>query len=122
MKIKFDENFLFGSATSAFQVEGALNEDGRGELFWDRVFKSFDADPNIACDHYHRYKEDIRLIKDIGLETYRFSISWVRIVPDGSGNINQKGIEFYNHLIDEIVSNDIKPLVTLSHFDIPFTG
>lgn len=120
MKVKFDENFLFGAATSAFQIEGALNEDGRGELFWDHILKSFNADPNIACDHYHRYKEDIRLMKDLGLETYRFSISWVRIVPDGSGDINQKGIEFYNDLIDELISNEIKPLITLSHFDVPF--
>ncbi|TFF89254.1 MAG: glycosyl hydrolase family protein [Promethearchaeota archaeon] len=120
MKITFPEDFKFGTATSAFQIEGALNEDGRGELIWDRLLRSFNFDPNIACDHYHRYPEDIKLMKKMGIRIYRFSISWTRILPKGVGKINPKGIKFYNNLIDELVSNDIKPLATLSHFDLPY--
>ncbi|NVM31097.1 MAG: family 1 glycosylhydrolase [Candidatus Helarchaeota archaeon] len=121
MDVKFPEAFIFGAATSAYQIEGALNEDGRGEVFFDRIFQlaNFDADPNIACDHYHRYKADVQLIKELGLQSYRFSIAWARIFPKGSGQINEKGIEFYNNLINELLSNDIEPLATLHHFDMP---
>ncbi|MEG0327077.1 MAG: glycoside hydrolase family 1 protein [Erysipelothrix sp.] len=122
--MKFKNDFLFGAATAAYQVEGAYNEDGKGESNWD-VFskipgKTFEnTNGNIAVDHYHRYKEDVALMADMGLESYRFSIAWTRILPDGDGEINQKGIDFYNNLIDECLKYGIVPFVTLYHWDLP---
>ena len=118
----FKDNFLWGASTSAFQIEGAWNEDGKGLTSMDvRSFKKEDqiATTKVAMDHYHRFKEDVQLMKKLGMKAYRMSISWARIIPDGYGKINQKGIDFYNQLIDELVKNDIVPIVTLYHFDFP---
>ena len=118
----FRDNFLWGASTSAFQIEGAWNEDGKGLTSMDvRSFKKEGqiATTKVAMDHYHHFKEDVQLMKKLGMKAYRMSISWARIIPDGCGKINQKGIDFYNQLIDELVKNDIIPIVTLYHFDFP---
>lgn len=120
----FPNEFIWGSATSAYQIEGAWNEDGKGESIWDRfshtpgVIKNGDTG-DIAIDHYHRYKEDVAIMRDMGLQAYRLSISWPRILPDGIGTVNQAGLDFYNCLIDELLSADIIPFVTLFHWDLP---
>ena len=122
---KFPQSFLFGAATSAYQIEGGWNEDGKGESIWDRhcherpaiVRKGYNGD--VAIDHYHRYEEDLDIIKELGVNAYRFSISWPRILPEGTGQINEKGVEFYNKLIDGIISRGIEPVVTLFHWDLP---
>ncbi len=121
---KFPEGFLWGAGTSAYQIEGAWNEDGKGESIWDRFVHnrgkvSDGSAGDVACDHYHRYEEDIKLMKELGLKTYRFSISWPRIFPDGYGKPNQKGIDFYKRLVYLLNENGIKPIVTLFHFDLP---
>ncbi len=123
-KLIFPENFLWGAATSSYQIEGAYTEDGKCESIWDRfshtagnVFQNHNGD--IACDHYHRYKEDVNLMKFLGLKSYRFSTAWPRIFTDGKSKINQKGIDFYNRLVDELVKNNIKPFITLYHWDLP---
>ena len=122
--MKFPKDFLFGAASASYQVEGAWNKDGKGISNWD-VFskikgKTFEGtNGDVAVDHYHRYKEDIKLMADMGLESYRFSISWPRIIPDGDGEINKKGIDFYNNLIDECLKYGIVPFVTLYHWDMP---
>ena len=117
-------NFLFGAASASYQVEGAWNEDGKGLSNWDvfskipgKTFENTNGD--VAVDHYHRYKEDIALMAEMGLESYRFSISWPRIFPNGTGEVNEKGLEFYNNLIDECLKHDIVPFVTLYHWDLP---
>lgn len=120
--MKFPNNFLWGASTSAFQIEGAYNEDGKTLTSMDvRSFKTSDtiADTKIAMDHYHRYKEDVKLMKELGMTCYRMSISWARILPNGNGEVNPKGIAFYNRLFDELVANGIEPIVTLYHFDFP---
>lgn len=122
--MKFPYDFLFGAASASYQVEGAWNEDGKGVSNWD-VFskipgKTFEGtNGDVSVDHYHRYKEDIKLMAEIGLESYRFSVSWPRIIPDGDGEINQKGLDFYNNLIDECLKYGIVPFVTLYHWDMP---
>ncbi len=123
-KIVFPEEFEWGAATASYQIEGAFDEDGKGESIWDRfshtkgnVYKNHTGDR--ACDHYHRYKEDIELMKKIGLDTYRFSISWPRIFPSGKGKINQKGLDFYKQLTEELLRAGIKPAATLYHWDLP---
>ena len=122
--MRFPKDFLFGAASAAYQVEGAWNLDGKGVTNWD-VFskipgKTFEAtNGDIAVDHYHRYKEDIRLMHEMGLESYRFSISWARIIPDGTGEINEKGLAFYNNIINECLHYGIVPFVTLYHWDLP---
>ena len=124
MKKTFPENFVWGSATSSYQIEGAWNEGGKGVSIWD-VFcmipgKVHNNDNgNIACDHYHRFKEDVALMKSLGIKSYRFSIAWARILPAGRGEINPEGIAFYNNLIDELVKAGIEPCVTLYHWDLP---
>lgn len=122
--MKFKKNFVWGVATSSFQIEGAYNEDGRGADIWgdwcktkSNIFEGHNGE--VACDHYHRYKEDIALMKDIGIKAYRFSIAWARIFPNGTGKINPKGVEFYHNLINELKDNDIEPYVTLFHWDFP---
>jgi len=122
--LQFPDNFLWGAATSSFQIEGATNADGRGESIWDRFCQRDGAiadksDGRIACDHYHRYADDIALMSDLGLQAYRFSIAWPRIIPDGRGAINQKGLDFYDRLVDELLSKSIAPYATLYHWDLP---
>ena len=123
--VGFPEDFIWGAATSAYQIEGAVKEDGKGEHIWDvytkepgKVFSGHTGE--VACDHYHRYKEDVQLMKEMGLKAYRFSIDWSRVLPDGFGRVNEKGIEFYNHLIDELVENKIEPYITLYHWELPY--
>jgi beta-galactosidase len=121
---KFPKDFTWGGATSSYQIEGAHDEDGKGPSIWD-VFcmipgKVANGDTgNIACDHYHRIKEDVALMKKLGLKAYRFSIAWPRIMPAGTGKVEARGIAFYNRLIDELLKNDIEPWVTLYHWDLP---
>lgn len=120
----FPKDFLWGSASAAYQVEGAWNLDGKGKSVWDefvripnKTFKGSNGD--VAVDHYHRFKEDIALMAEQGLKTYRFSIAWTRILPDGRGEINQKGVDFYSDLINELLKYGIEPIVTLYHWDLP---
>ena len=121
--MSLDKNFIWGVSCSAYQIEGAENEGGRGESVWDSKFTKGkilgDMDGKIACDHYHRYKEDVALLKDLGIKNYRFSVSWSRILPDGTGDINPQGVEFYKKLIDELINAHITPWVTLFHWDLP---
>ncbi len=117
----FPDNFMWGASSSAWQVEGAVAEDGRTPAIIDlnsRKKKPF-TDNSIAADHYHHYKEDVALMAECGFSSYRFSLSWSRIIPGEDRKVNQKGIEFYNSLIDELVSNNITPIVTLYHYDMP---
>src|SRR6201987_2978582 len=120
----FPPGFIWGTATSSYQIEGAVKEDGRGPSIWD----TFSHTPgkigdgtngDRANEHYHRYKEDVRLIKDLGVKAYRFSIAWPRVFPDGVGAPNPKGLDFYNRLIDELLANGIEPYATLYHWDLP---
>ncbi len=118
------KGFLFGAASSAYQIEGAYNEDGKGPSIWDIYVQKeglvFGGETgNIACDHYHRMKEDVALMKEIGLKAYRFSVAWSRILPEGTGRINPEGIAFYNRLIDELIACGIEPYLTLFHWDLP---
>lgn len=120
----FSDDFLFGSATAAYQIEGAWNEGGRTPSIWDTFShtpgKTLDGDTgDVATDHYHRWRSDIALMKDLGLQAYRFSISWPRVQPGGSGAFNAEGVDFYSRLVDELRDNGIKPVVTLYHWDLP---
>ena len=121
LKLKpFPKDFLWGASTSAYQVEGAYDEDGKGLSTQETApIPEGPTDFKVASDHYHRYKEDIALMAEMGFKEYRFSIAWPRIIPDGDGEINPKGIEFYNNLINELVKYNITPVVTLYHFDLP---
>ncbi|XP_050289330.1 beta-glucosidase 11-like isoform X27 [Quercus robur] len=118
----FPPDFVFGAASSAYQVEGAANVDGRTPSIWDTFAHAGNmhgASGDIACDGYHKYKEDVQLMKDMGLEAYRFSISWSRLIPSGRGAVNPKGLQYYNNLINELISHGIQPHVTLHHTDLP---
>ena len=120
----FPGGFLWGTATSAYQIEGAINEDGRGISIWDRFVhlqgKIVDqSTADVANDHYHRYKEDVQLIRTLGARAYRFSIAWPRVFPEGTGTPNPKGLDFYHRLVDELLANGIEPFVTLYHWDLP---
>ncbi|WJX49050.1 hypothetical protein P8452_35537 [Trifolium repens] len=120
----FPPHFLFGASTSAYQVEGAANEDGRKPSIWDTFAHAgngglYKGDGDIACDQYHKYKDDVQLMSKMGLDAYRFSISWSRLIPDGKGPINPKGLQYYNNLINELTSQGIQPHVTLYHWDLP---
>lgn len=121
LKVDFPQDFLWGASTSAFQVEGAANEDGKGLTVADlRSQKSKYLDTSVGVDHYHHVEEDVALMAKLGLKSYRFSISWARIFPNGNDQEpNQKGIAFYNKLINLLVANNIEPIVTLFHFDCP---
>lgn len=124
MKLNFPKNFVFGAATAAYQIEGAWNEDNKGLSCWDKfshIAGNIDRNEtgDVACDHYHHFKEDVAKMKEMHLESYRFSISWTRIIPDGDGKVNEKGIAFYNALIDELLSAGIEPMLTLFHWDMP---
>ncbi|SER86660.1 beta-glucosidase [Propionibacterium cyclohexanicum] len=124
MTRQFPEGFWFGSATAAYQIEGAVAEDGRGPSIWD-VFshtpgKTAGGDNgDIACDHYHRWHEDVELMKDLGLDAYRFSISWPRVQPTGRGAPNSRGLDFYKRLVDALREAGIRPVATLYHWDLP---
>ncbi|GBF10270.1 glycoside hydrolase family 1 protein [Tepidibacillus sp. HK-1] len=125
VQYKFPEGFWWGSATSATQIEGAANEGGKGKNIWDywyekepnRFFENIG--PETTSDFYHKYKEDIQLMKEIGHNTFRISISWSRLIPGGRGEVNQEAVKFYNNVIDELIANDIEPFVNLFHFDMP---
>jgi beta-glucosidase len=117
-------DFVWGAATASFQIEGATHEDGRGESVWDR----FCATPGkvrngdtgvVACDFYHRYREDIRLMRELGIDGFRFSVAWPRVLPQGRGAVNAKGLDFYDRLVDELLGNGITPFLTLFHWDTP---
>ncbi|MBP2071040.1 glycoside hydrolase family 1 protein [Thermoanaerobacterium butyriciformans] len=122
---KFPEGFWWGSATSATQIEGAASEDGKGMNVWDYWYKQVPnrffngVGPDVTSDFYHRYKDDIKLMKEIGHNSFRFSISWSRLIPGGVGEINKKAVEFYNNVINELLENGIMPIVNLFHFDMP---
>ncbi|MFN2110598.1 MAG: ribonuclease P protein component [Anaerolineae bacterium] len=123
-RITFPQDFVWGAATAAYQIEGAWDEDGRGESVWDRfahtpghVLHGHTGD--VACDHYHHWWEDVALMRDLGLHAYRFSISWPRILPAGQGEVNQKGLDFYSRLVDALLEAGIQPFVTLFHWDLP---
>ncbi|XP_010523947.1 PREDICTED: beta-glucosidase 3-like [Tarenaya hassleriana] len=116
----FPEGFVFGAGTSAYQWEGAANEDGRTPSIWDTFSHSHNMDgSDEACDGYHKYKEDVQLMADMGLDAYKFSISWSRLIPYGRGPVNPKALRFYKNLIDELVSHGIEPHVTLHNYDLP---
>jgi beta-glucosidase len=121
---RFPDGFRWGTATSSYQIEGAVNVDGRGRSIWDtfahtpgRVKNNENGD--VANDHYHRYREDVRLMRDLGVNAYRFSIAWPRIFPEGRGAPNAKGVAFYDRLVDELLANGIEPFATLYHWDLP---
>lgn len=123
--MSFPKDFIWGAATASFQIEGAAYKDGKGLSIWDdfctqegRIYEGHNG--NIACDHYNRYTSDIELMKEIGLPAYRYSISWPRILPNGDGNINQKGLDFYDKLTDTLLEQGIEPYVTLYHWDLPY--
>jgi beta-glucosidase len=121
---EFPKGFLWGTATASYQVEGAAKEDGRGDSIWDTFSHTpgrvvSDANGDVADDHYHRYKQDVQLMKALGVKGYRFSISWPRVFPAGSGAPNPKGLDFYNRLVDELLANGIRPFATLYHWDLP---
>lgn len=123
MKTEFPENFIWGTATSSCQVEGGADCDGKTDSVWD-VFagegKCLNGDtPAVACDHYHRYREDVALLKKLGVKAYRFSVSWPRVISDIKGTVNKKGLKFYSDLVDELLKNGIEPWITLFHWDHP---
>ncbi|MDH4119284.1 MAG: family 1 glycosylhydrolase, partial [Acidimicrobiia bacterium] len=112
--------FTWGVGTSAYQIEGGI-EDGKGESIWDRFARDSPMvdDGVIACDHYHRYRSDVALMADLGVDAYRFSIAWTRILPEGRGRVEPRGLDFYNRLIDELLGAGVTPWVTLYHWDLP---
>jgi beta-glucosidase len=124
VKVSFPHNFLWGAATSSYQIEGAAHEDGRGESIWDRFARTpgkveDGTNGDVACDHYHRYRDDVRLMKSLGLQAYRFSVAWPRIQPTGRGRANAKGLDFYSRLVDQLLEAGITPFATLYHWDLP---
>jgi len=122
--LRFPDGFTWGSATAAYQVEGAWNEGGKGESVWDR-FSSNPAniedrrDGKVACDHYHRFASDFELMQSLGLRNYRFSIAWPRVIPDGNGAVNAAGLDYYDRLVDGMLARGIRPYATLFHWDLP---
>jgi beta-glucosidase len=122
--LKFPEGFLWGCATAAYQIEGGAKDGGRGPSLWDNFShtpgKTHDGDTgDVADDSYHLYKEDVRLLKNLGVQTYRMSMSWSRIFPEGKGKVNQAGVDYYSNVVDELLKNNITPYITLFHWDTP---
>ena len=124
MERRFPAGFTFGAATASYQIEGAAHEDGKGESIWDR----FSHQPghvvagdtgDVACDHYRRYREDVGLLAELGLNAYRFSVSWPRVMPSGTGRVNPPGLDFYDRLVDELLARGVVPHATLYHWDLP---
>jgi beta-glucosidase len=123
--MSFPKDFVWGAATSSYQIEGAASRDGGGASVWDMLCLQPGRIANgdtgeIACDHYRRYREDVGLMADMGLQAYRFSISWPRVLPEGAGTVNAKGLDFYSRLVDELLGHGITPWVTLFHWDYPY--
>ncbi|MEU4712665.1 GH1 family beta-glucosidase [Micromonospora purpureochromogenes] len=123
-ELRFPEGFVWGAATAAYQIEGAVHDDGRGPSIWDtfsrtpgKVFQGHTGD--VACDHYHRYADDVALMAELGLGAYRFSVAWPRIQPDGTGPVNPRGLDFYDRLTDALLDRGVDPIVTLYHWDLP---
>lgn len=121
----FAKDFVWGAATSSYQIEGTGRDSGKGQNIWDvftkepgRVYEGHTGD--IACNHYHRFREDVAYMKELGLKGYRFSIDWSRVLPEGTGKVNEKGIDFYNALIDELLEQGIEPYITLYHWELPY--
>ena len=120
----FPANFIWGSATSSYQIEGAWNEDGRGLSIWDTFCRQpgtvyHGANGDVAADHYHRWREDIALMAALGLKAYGFSVAWPRILPEGTGRVNSAGLDFYDRLVDGLLEQGIDPYLTLYHWDLP---
>jgi beta-glucosidase len=121
---KFPSNFQWGAATASYQIEGAWNADGKGESIWDRFSHTpgkieDNSTGDVACDHYHRYVDDIALMRQLGLKAYRFSTSWTRVLPTGRGAVNTAGLDFYDRLVDRLLAANIEPFLTLHHWDLP---
>lgn len=123
--MQFPKDFVWGVATSAYQIEGAAVQDGRAPSIWDlyskepgKVFEGHNGDR--ACDHYHRYEEDVILMEKLGVKAYRFSVSWSRVLPQGTGMVNEKGLWFYEELVDSLLAHGITPYLTLYHWDLPY--
>lgn len=124
LRAKAPTRFVWGVSTSSYQIEGATKEDGRGPSIWDtycrqpgRIANNDTGD--VACDHYHRYAEDIGLMRELGITAYRFSVAWPRVMPNGRGEINEAGLAFYDRLIDALIAADIEPWLCLYHWDLP---
>ena len=120
----FPPGFVLGAATAAYQIEGGVREGGRGESIWDRFShtpgKTYQGHTgDVACDHYHRWREDVALMADLGLRAYRFSVAWPRVLPQGRGAVNEAGLDFYDRLVDALLAHGIEPFVTLYHWDLP---
>src|SRR5580698_5701506 len=123
-RMAFPKDFVWGAATSAYQIEGATREDGRGESIWDRFAMTPSnveggANGDVTCDHYHQSKDDVALMRRLGLHAYRFSIAWPRVVPAGRGAVNERGLDFYSRLVDDLLEKGIEPYATLYHWDLP---
>src|SRR5689334_2183903 len=123
-RLQFPPGFVWGTATASYQIEGAVHEDGRGESIWDRFSHTpgkvvNDDTGDVACDHYHRWRDDIGLMRELGLRAYRLSIAWPRILPQGVGAVNTAGLDFYDRLVDGLLEAGIRPFVTLYHWDLP---
>jgi len=125
MSKEFPDNFIWGAATSAYQIEGGASEDGKGDSVWDtfcrqpgRVYNNHTGD--VACDHYNRFEEDFYLMQALGMQHYRFSFAWTRLLPEGTGAVNMRGIDFYNRMIDSMLAHNITPHATLFHWDYPY--
>jgi beta-glucosidase len=120
----FPAGFVWGVATSSYQIEGATGEGGRGESIWDRFASapgniSDGSDGGTACDHFHRWREDLSLLQRLGVQGYRFSIAWPRVMPGGRGSVNAAGLDFYDSLVDGLLEAGIRPFATLNHWDLP---
>src|SRR5215510_7031884 len=124
LRLRFPDDFVWGAATSAFQIEGAARTDGKGPSIWDEFCRvpgaiADGSNGDVACDHYHRLEPDLDLIADLGVNAYRFSVSWPRVQPLGTGAVNRAGLAFYDRLVDGLLARNIQPYATLYHWDLP---